>query len=525
MKPPILFLLVFIFHFPFSIFHSANAQRINVSTDSVIITGPYVDAEPKIFTQRRTEYTPDIKKFGLQFRNGLRNVLTQTITGTDQNASPIIGASGPGTVVELNGVVNIDNGGAKPSLYVGNGGRIKFGPQAQVDLILQNSYFTRQFWIMGDGTGTVELDSNFVADLTQGGTISKGLGSIRLSACTLETKSSLSLPMGYRPWPNEANAQAGRSKINSHLVFENAPGSVWHVTGDQDYKGGLWVRKDMEVNVDLRKTLTLSGDTTTWSDYTNYGGIYLQDTGITISKTGRGNLILSGRHGYSPNSFLYIEDGSVFMRNNPGKVTDSIFNPIRQNIKHRDNLSIYCGRGANLYFTPTLDNQTDSFNISSLTSLGAVQVQAGKPVVAGQAINLGNELNIYFPSPVQIGDTIHLFKAPVLNVGPNQITTIGLNQNLRIDNSRLGAFGEIIITGINATQPKLLTLPIYPNPAHTHITLPTPNAGAQPFLVDVQGKIYPLSRQFGNRFLLPAAAKGLYMVMVEGYAPTRLLVE
>jgi hypothetical protein len=194
-------------------------------------------------------------------------------------------------------------------------GKIVFGPQANIDLVLPGSYFTRQFWCLGDGTGTIEFAPGFIADRTLLGQVDSGMGSIRFSNCRFVTHETQGLPLGYRPNP---------AQINAHLVFENESGSRWITkTNPQDYKGGLWVRKSM--TVETQSPLILSGVRSQWSDYTNYGGIFLEDTNLTITKEGAADLVISGEQGYARGASMFIRQGWVRMLSNAYVPQDSAF--------------------------------------------------------------------------------------------------------------------------------------------------------------------------------------------------------
>jgi hypothetical protein len=181
----------------------AQTWNLNMTTDSVSITGPYSDTRDILISNRQNRYSENIKKFGLHFRNGLQNQMTNNIQIANLFGSPILGAHGAGTEVIYNGKLSSDGGQSLPSLCVLNGGKIVLGPLAKIDLVLPGSFFTRQFWCLGDGTGTIEFAPGFVADRTLGGQVDSGLGSIRLSNCRFITHETQGLPLGYRPNPSQ----------------------------------------------------------------------------------------------------------------------------------------------------------------------------------------------------------------------------------------------------------------------------------------------------------------------------------
>lgn len=287
---------------------STSAQTtLDVTRDSLVIDGPYTLQGDIQFRNQQPRYSAGVRRFGMQFRNGQFNEMPNNIGISGVRDSPILTVSGANTVVRYSGTFNSAQGQSIPSLGVLNGGKLIFADVAQVNLVLSGSYFTRQFWILGDGTGTLEFEEGFIADRTQQGTVPFGLGSIRLSNVNLITNHSQNVPKGYRPNP---------AMINSHLVFENQGGTVWTTkTNPQEYVGGLWINVPVTVNTETN--LELNGVAARWSDYTNWGGIIFQSRNASLTKLGQADLIVSGDQGYMDSSRVIAREGRLVFRTNP----------------------------------------------------------------------------------------------------------------------------------------------------------------------------------------------------------------
>jgi hypothetical protein len=415
-----------------------DVWNLNMLTDSVSVTGPFSDNRSIVVSQRQTRYSEPVKKFGLHFRNGLQNAMQNKISMANLFGSMILGAHGPGTVVEYNGTWSSDGGQSFPSLVVLQEGKIVFGPQANIDLVLPGSYFTRQFWCLGDGTGTIEFAPGFIADRTLQGQVDSGLGSIRFSNCRFITHETQGLPLGYRPNP---------ALINSHLVFENQAGSRWITKSNpQDYKGGLWVRKSM--TVETATPLTLSGLRSQWSDYTNYGGIFLEDTNLTLTKEGPADLILSGEQGYAPGAVMDIRQGWVHMRSNPYVPADSAFYAAGGR-KTGQNLTLQ------LKDTAGLSISTPQCRIRNLTCQGTdtrIRIQAGTTLWIRDSARFNGKFQFELApgqNPIQ-GDSFQVF---ALNFVEGRFSEIALpGNNLLWDTTQLYNRGVLRFLGFIATE-------------------------------------------------------------------------
>lgn len=255
---------------------------------------------------------------GLQFVGGGTRTISSTIRPADGNADPIFAVRGNTTVEitgfwkgdEVSGASNVDT-----LINLTTNGKLLFKASSHVDLI-NTSYFTRQFWVSGDGTGTIEFADGFVSDRTLNGTTPDGIGSYRLGNVTLITHSTVGLPVAWRPGGTSSNG----TSLNGHFVWETQAGGKWIAkTHAQEYKGGFWVGVNMGIQTDVDVTHT--GVTTAWSDYTNYGAFQTNADGVTITKTGVAALILDSEQSWRVGSVLDVQQGRVDFNTNPGDAT------------------------------------------------------------------------------------------------------------------------------------------------------------------------------------------------------------
>lgn len=206
-----------------------------------------------------------------------------------------------------------DNNYCKPILNILDSGRFVFGKDSRFKLVFPAyGNFTRQLWVRSDGTGVLEVEDGFIADRSEGGKVCDGTGCFRLKDCTFRSHHEASLPVYFRP----EKTNPAVSRINSHLVFEKGKRGRWEVLSrPQHFVGGLWLYNDTEVFTD--KHLTLSGQYTHWSDYTNYGGLIYAEKGVTLFKTGSDTLTLSGHTCLPEGSKMVVKSGVVKLKTNP----------------------------------------------------------------------------------------------------------------------------------------------------------------------------------------------------------------
>ncbi len=223
------------------------------------------------------------------------------------SGSPVLGVTGGGPV-EFAGTWQSDTGSIFSWLRLDEGGHLVLGADADMRFI-KDAYYTLQLWVTGDGSGTLELADGFVADRTEGGTIPRGIGSIRMGAGTLISRQSANLPLGYRPQPN------GPPQTNGHLVFEHMHGTRWIVTGvDQVYPGAVWIYRNVEVRTE--RDLMHIGVSESAPDYLARNGWSVLAPS-TVRKTGPGALVLAGEQSYASGSVFDVAEGRLVLRSDP----------------------------------------------------------------------------------------------------------------------------------------------------------------------------------------------------------------
>ncbi len=477
--------------------------NINVLTDSLWVTGPWTETRDLVFSNRRPVYSSFISRFGVQFRNGTVNTMPNNVSISNLQGSPIIGVLGVGTRVDFTGNFKSDEGQSQPSVAVLDGGHFFVGASCRMDLILP-AYFTRQIWVHGDGTGTFELDSGFVADLTQNGTNPEGCGSLRFSNTRFVSHHTQSLPMGYRP-----NTITGIADINSHLVFHNTPGSTWVVASKpQTYRGGLWVEQSM--TVETQNKLYLPGVNTVTNEplggsYTNYGGIHLYRSNVVLTKSGPDSLIINGHQSYALGAKILINEGAIRFDKDPWVTDPSI--ALYPNVTRTNNLAVEVQNSGLLHFnninprirvlrSNSLNSKIQTVLLNTITVRDTLELNAGTFEIIipnGLPINQGNEYQVLNLDSVtsKFGygavsipdfggaitwDTDSLFITGVLKVASGSVLS-----SLPLENRANG------------------NVAVYPNPAFDFIevSLPKNTSISEIFFVNAQGK--RIKAEIGNQ--------------------------
>lgn len=284
---------------------AASALTINCETELHTVTAAWNDTAPIQFTGNRVSYYDALVTMrGLRFANGLDNLVDNNITVATGNTCPIVSVTGSTTRVTYNGTWHGDGFNAYNHLHLADSGRLVIGPDAVMDCV-NSAFFTRQLWVLGDGSGALEIDSGFVADNTAGGTSPVGIGAYRFSNAILITNHTRGLPQHVRP--NCTNMDTG---YNGHLVFEDQPGSRWIVDGSaQRYHGSVWIRRS--VTIETRVDLIHDGVLTLWGDYTLAGAFQTLEPDLVITKEGPARLVLEGEQAYSANTRMDISAGEV----------------------------------------------------------------------------------------------------------------------------------------------------------------------------------------------------------------------
>ncbi|GEM_PF-3238467 len=262
-------------------------------------------------------YSDKAFSVGLQIETGNEVEMKTRILPGSSIATTLVGAHGAGTVVRFRGRWQGDSIGGYPNLGLTRGARFVVEKEAQFDLVMAGSFYTRQLWAYGDGSATLEFAEGFIADRTQGGTVPDAMGTVRLNGVHFLTHHSQSLPFNSRP--------DGRGGFypNGHIVWEGKADSVWTVaTHPQEYTAQLDFRVDGII--DVEKALRHSGRITSTSPamngglFTSTGAFRTIGENIRILKRGPGMLLLQGQQGYYPGARLVVEEGLLRMSTNPG---------------------------------------------------------------------------------------------------------------------------------------------------------------------------------------------------------------
>lgn len=470
------------------------------------------------FENKVSTYSSTLMDRGLHFANNQTNTINNDVYCTYISGSTIIGVHGDGTVVEYTGDFQCDQDQSKGSLVLQDSGKLVIAKEATIDLILDGSLFTRQLWVYGDGTGILELEEGFVADLTQHGTVAEGMGSIRLSNTIFISHSSESLPFGYRP-------DGDSYDINAHFVFENADGSVWKVmTNPQEYKGGLWM--DASMTVETQQDLLLSGVKTTTDNYTNWGGIMMRNIDgdpQTLTKTGPATLTITGDQGYPTGSRMIVKEGMVDMQQDPFVNSDNKY-PItyKYNSAISDqNLNVDILNNATFYVNTPLV-RIDSI---TLTAEANLDINIFDTLDAKYA-NFNGNLNVGIDTVMTIsqGDAFNIMNVDNVNGTFANVNIPTYNGQISWDISDLYNQGIIrvasgsVVTNTGEMHSTGSEITITPNPFKTKIRIQTPQSfGGYVHIFNSIGKRIHKQQLNGSDVVLAQEFKpGMYIVKVMG---------
>ncbi len=292
--------------------------------DHLLITDPGFNF-PEILVQntpRRSQYHDDLLDIGFHIRTGTEVVLPSDIRMHNLNTCHVIGAQGGGTVVRYTGRWQADGGNAFPHLILTEGARFIFTSESSMNGVLEGSFFVRQLWVYGDGTGIIELEENFTADHTRNEPIEDALGTIRLGGATLITHHTRNMPANTRP-----DGRGGHYQ-NGHVVFERVNGNRWIVDSNNQVYGAQ-IDFDTDGVIETRAALTHNGHLRVvlpvgpGGHFISSGAFRTTSTNVTITKTGPAMLALEGEQSYHSGSRLIVEEGLLRMTTDPGLGRDT----------------------------------------------------------------------------------------------------------------------------------------------------------------------------------------------------------
>lgn len=263
-------------------------------------------------------YSDTLLASGLHFVGGSPITVDADMTLVTGQSSQILAVHGHGTKVTYNGFWEGDGFGSFAHVFLPDGGHFIIGEDAHLDFV-NDAYFTRQLWVKGDDAGgIIEFAEGFVADLTEGGTVPDGIGSIRLNNATVVTNHTQNIPVNFRPRPGD------EPQTNGHFVFENADGSRWIVqTNPQTYAGGVWLRANgtIETREDLTHIGVREDDTVSSWPYRAGNGFQTNVDNTLIAKEGSADLILAGEQAYRSGTIMRVNEGGVVFQTDPAAGT------------------------------------------------------------------------------------------------------------------------------------------------------------------------------------------------------------
>ncbi len=327
-----------------AVFVSATEVRQDFKKDDAL----WVNAEDPVPTKitqtgKVKRYSEQMVGDGVHFQTGGVVDLKGDIIGRQVHNGGLVGVHGQGTEVRFSGHWKGDEGGAYPMLVLRDGGKMVWTKDATVDFVMAGTFYTRQLWVWGDGTGILELEEDFRSDLTEGATVPNAMGTIRLNGATLITHHSLSLPYNSRP--------DGRGGVyhNGHVVFEGEGPSTWSVRSTP-HRYSAQIDFASDGTLDLQAPLTHCGtfqvnlDVGGSGNFTSTGAFRTTRPGATITKTGPAMLSLEGQQGWQENSTLVVEEGLLRIHTDPAESE-------RLGEKYGNHLNLVVKRGGKVVFS------------------------------------------------------------------------------------------------------------------------------------------------------------------------------
>lgn len=294
-----------------------SAIRQDLKRDPALTVGPELAAVGRIIqTGKPRRYTDQMLAHGVHLRGGHTVEASFDLIAGNTVASTLLGVHGEGTHLVYGGHWQGDASGGYPMLVLTEGGRLTVSDSARIDLVMEGSFFTRQIWAWGDGTGTIELAEGFIADHTRSATVPDACGTIRLAGVNLLTHHTQNLPANLRP--------DGRGGIypNGHVVFEGTVPSTWTTaTHAQTY--GAQVDFHIDGTIDTQTALTHHGQRRDClqvgpgGNFMSTGAFRSCKPGVTITKTGPAMLSLDGQQGYYPDARIVVAEGLLRMHTDP----------------------------------------------------------------------------------------------------------------------------------------------------------------------------------------------------------------
>lgn len=318
MKKLIFFSAVFFFTLHFTA--AGNELYQNLGKGDLIIITNDQQSFPEVLIQsssKRPLYGDDLLDIGFHIRTGEEIDFPTDIRMHNLNTCHVIGVHGEGTVARYTGRWEANGGNALPHLVLTEGGHFVFTAESSMNGVLDGSFFVRQLWVYGDGSGVLELDEGFIADHTVNEPLPDALGTIRLGGATLITHHTRNMPSNTR-----SDGRGGLYQ-NGHVVFERVNGSRWIVDShNQVYGAQIDFAKDG--TIETRAALTHTGHRRIClpvgpgGHFISSGAFRTTAPDVTITKTGSAMLALEGEQSYYPGSRLVAENGLLRMATDPG---------------------------------------------------------------------------------------------------------------------------------------------------------------------------------------------------------------
>jgi hypothetical protein len=222
------------------------------------------------------------------------------------------------------------------------------------------------------------------------------------------------------------------------------------------------------MTIETQSDLTISGVRTIWSDYTNFGGVFLEDTNNVLTKEGPGTFIISGEQGYALNTKLVVKEGVVQLKTNPFVAFDSAYFASKGR-KTGQNLEVEIQNlGTVLFDTPKAHIR----KLNCTSSQTNTRIRGNSQILAKEA-QLNGRLWLDLPTnqELAVGDSFQLFTFGTKEGRFSEVHLPDFNGTVLWDTSSLYSQGKVKVSAVLNVKP-LTTVEqplLFPNPTQEEL--------------------------------------------------------
>ncbi len=301
---------------------SAAGYVLNIGNRTLTVTGAMTGSSN--VTLRMSSGDTDFSDgHGVRFLGGGAgsHSFDGTIYPTNFNKAAQLIADG--TTLNFGGTWSTSDITAYHAFSAVNNGKVVLGAPAQINNQWSDLIRAQSFSFISDGTGTMEAEAGYNADLGSQGDPQGGLSTLSVKGGTYITNASQNLPTVWKYTTDKTGSQ--HETHHGLLVFNrNAAGdaSTWKVrSNSQMYDGGIYWYESW--TLDVAAGLEIVSDTAyeqgVVGPHVGFGTRRGADAAATVAKLGDGTLVI-GRgapQGYRPDTTLDVQAGSVEFNSDP----------------------------------------------------------------------------------------------------------------------------------------------------------------------------------------------------------------